>query len=88
MADACLRLPILGLQGDRLFVNLHPTIPLLIREAKCLTGLDVSVPIVAATLMGKQAHFDMIKDSMNVSWGYGGFKDQALGIMAFRVFRH
>lgn len=61
-----MRLPILALQGDRLYVNLHPTIPLLIREARCLIGLEVQVPIVAATLLAKKAHFDVIKDSLNV----------------------
>lgn len=67
VADLCLIQPILAIQGDRLFVNLHPTIPLLIREAKCNAKMDIQLPIVAATLLCKQVHFDTIQDSLNVS---------------------
>lgn len=79
-------MPILGLQGDKLFVNLHPTIPLLIREARYLIGIDAPVPIVARTLLGKQSHFDMIKDCMNVRVNVGvvAFKLNSLTII-FRV---
>lgn len=66
VADACLIQPVLALQTDRLFVNLHPTIPLLIREAQCLAKLDIELPIVAATLLCKQSHFHAIQDSLNV----------------------
>lgn len=66
VADACLVQPILALQNDRLYVNLHPTIPLLIREAKCLAKMDIELPIVAATLMAKQNHFNGIQDALNV----------------------
>lgn len=59
--------PILVLQNDKLVVNLHQTIPLLIREAKSLAKLDIELPIVAATLMVKQSHFHTIQDSLNVS---------------------
>lgn len=55
------------LLNDRLVVNLHQTIPLLIREAKSLAKLDIELPIVAATLMVKQSHFHTIQDSLNVS---------------------
>nr|XP_036233287.1 dynein heavy chain 5, axonemal isoform X1 [Bactrocera oleae] len=65
VADACLLQPLLALQGDRLFVNLHPTIPLLIREAKMLAKLNVELPIVAATLMSRQKYFTSIQDSLN-----------------------
>ncbi|XP_055923365.1 dynein axonemal heavy chain 5 isoform X2 [Eupeodes corollae] len=65
VADACLIQPVLCLQGERLFVNLHPTIPLLIREAKALAKLDVELPIVAATLMCRQNYFTTIQDSLN-----------------------
>lgn len=67
MADACLVQSVLALQNDKLYVNLHPTIPLLIREAKCLAKMDVELPIVAATLMSKQSHFNTIQDSLNVT---------------------
>lgn len=67
VADACLVQPILVLQNDKLVVNLHTTIPLLIREAKSLAKLDIELPIVAATLMVKQNHFHTIQDSLNVS---------------------
>uniref|UniRef100_A0A1B0GJY1 Putative dyneins heavy chain n=1 Tax=Lutzomyia longipalpis TaxID=7200 RepID=A0A1B0GJY1_LUTLO len=65
VADACLVQPILALQHDRLFVNLHSTIPLLIREAKCLAKMNIELPIVAATLLAKQNHFSTIQDSLN-----------------------
>lgn len=67
VADACLLQPLLSLQGDKLLVNLHPTIPLLIREAKMLAKLDIELPIVAATLMSRQQYFITIQDSLNVS---------------------
>lgn len=67
VADACLLQPLLCLQGDRLFVNLHPTIPLLIREAKMLARLKIELPIVAATLMSRHEYFLNIQDSLNVS---------------------
>ncbi|KAL9890241.1 LOW QUALITY PROTEIN: dynein axonemal heavy chain 1 [Glossina fuscipes fuscipes] len=65
VADACLVQPLLALQGDRLFVNLHPTISLLIREAKLLAKLKIELPIVAATLMCREEYFLSIQDSMN-----------------------
>uniref|UniRef100_A0A1B0GQ26 Dynein, axonemal, heavy chain 5 n=1 Tax=Phlebotomus papatasi TaxID=29031 RepID=A0A1B0GQ26_PHLPP len=65
VADACLIQPVLALQHDRLFVNLHSTIPLLIREAKCLAKMNIELPIVAATLLAKQNHFSTIQDSLN-----------------------
>lgn len=70
VADACLVQPILALQGDRLVVNLHPTIPLLIRESKCMAKMKIDLPIVAATLLCKQNHFNTIQDSLNVSHGH------------------
>lgn len=66
MADPGLLQPILALQGDRLVVNLHPTIPLLIRESKCMAKMNIEIPIVALTLLFKQNHFDTISDSLNV----------------------
>ena len=70
VADACLVQPILALQNDRLFVNLHSTIPLLIREAKCLAKMNIQLPIVAATLLSKQNYFNIILDSLNVCLFY------------------
>lgn len=67
VADLCLIQPVLAIQGDRLYVNLHPTIPLLIRESKCLAKMDIQLPIVSATLLCKQNHFISIQDSLNVS---------------------
>lgn len=66
VADVALLQPVLALQHDRLYVNLHPTIPLLIREATCLAKMDIELPIVAATLFTKQQHFYTIQDSLNV----------------------
>lgn len=67
VADPCLLQPVLALQGDKLIVNLHPTITLLIREAKCMAKMGIEIPIVAATLLCKQNHFYVIQDSLNVS---------------------
>lgn len=66
VADPCLLQPILAMQGDRLVVNLHPTIPLLIRESKCMAKMSIEIPIVAATLLFRQDYFDTISDSLNV----------------------
>lgn len=66
VADPSLIQPVLAMQNDRLFVNLHPTIPLLIREAKCLAKMNIELPIVAATLFARQQHFHTIQDSLNV----------------------
>lgn len=75
VADACLIQPVLAIQNDKLIVNLHPTIPLLIREAKCLSKMSIELPIVATTLLCKQHHFDTICDSMNVSFSRVLLKD-------------
>lgn len=72
VADACLIQPVLAIQNDKLIVNLHPTIPLLIREAKCLAKMGIDLPIVATTLLCKQHHFDTICDSMNVRRNFYG----------------
>lgn len=66
VADCALLQPVLAVQHDRLYVNLHPTIPLLIREATCLAKMNIELPIVAATLFTKQNHFYAIQDSLNV----------------------
>lgn len=66
VADVALTQPVLALQNGRLFVNLHPTIPLLIREVNCLAKLDIEIPIVAAILFSKEEHFHRIQDSLNV----------------------
>lgn len=57
----------MALERDRLVVNLHPTIPLLIRESKCMAKMDIEIPIVALTLLFRQDYFDTISDSLNVS---------------------
>lgn len=66
VADVALLQPVLALQHDRLVVNLHPTIPLLIREANCLAKMNIEIPIVAATLFAREHHFNRIQDSLNV----------------------
>lgn len=66
IADSCLLQPLLCLQNGRLFVNLDPLIPLLIRECKLLVKIKIKLPIVAATLMSRESHFLKIQDSMNV----------------------
>lgn len=67
VADASLLQPLLSIHGTRISVNLHITIPLLIREAFTLAKMDISSPIVAHTLLAKQNHFHQIQDSLNVN---------------------
>lgn len=51
-------------QQQRLKVNLHNTIPLLIRESDLMIKMDLPVPLVALTLYTKQDHFNIIQDAL------------------------
>nr|XP_022920640.1 dynein heavy chain 5, axonemal [Onthophagus taurus] len=64
--DHCLTRKLLMIcpELQRLVVNLHPTIPLLIRESDLMIKMDLPVPMVALTLYVKQDHFNLIKDSL------------------------
>ncbi|KAF5296158.1 hypothetical protein FQA39_LY12612 [Lamprigera yunnana] len=64
--DNCLKRPLIGIcQEQQAFkVNLHNSIPLLIREADILSKMDLPLPIVALTLYTKQDHFTLVKDSL------------------------
>ncbi|GJQ67798.1 hypothetical protein Trydic_g16579 [Trypoxylus dichotomus] len=64
--DDCLKrhLLIICAEQQKLTVNLHPTIPLLIREADLMIKMDLPVPMVALTLYVKQDHFTLVKDSL------------------------
>lgn len=42
--------------------------------------MDIELPVVAATLMSKQARFDMMKDSLNVN-----FINIVHSLMTFRI---
>lgn len=66
--DGCLKRNILIICPDqqKLTVNLHPTVPLLIRETDLLIKMDLPVPMVALTLYVKQDHFTQIRDSLQV----------------------
>ncbi|RZC39074.1 dynein heavy chain 5, axonemal [Asbolus verrucosus] len=64
--DNCLKRNLLAVcpEQQRLKVNLHPTIPLLIREADLMIKMDLPIPMVALTLYSKQEHFGLIKDHL------------------------
>lgn len=51
-------------EQQRLKVNLHNTIPLLIRESDLMVKMDLPVPMVALTLYTKQDHFFLIQDHL------------------------
>ncbi|KAF5305838.1 hypothetical protein FQR65_LT07577 [Abscondita terminalis] len=65
-ADNCLKKPLIAIcQEQQTFkVNLHNTIPLLIREADILSKMDLPLPMIALTLYTKQDHFTLIQDSL------------------------
>ncbi|XP_015833540.2 dynein axonemal heavy chain 5 isoform X3 [Tribolium castaneum] len=64
--DGCLKRHLLAVcpEQQRLKVNLHNTIPLLIRETDLMIKMDLPVPMVALTLYSKQEHFSLIKDHL------------------------
>lgn len=66
--DKCLKRPLLAVcsERQRLKVNLHHTIPLLIREADLMAKMDLPIPTIALTLYAKQSHFNLVRDSLQV----------------------
>ncbi|VEN47382.1 unnamed protein product, partial [Callosobruchus maculatus] len=66
--DHCLLRHLLAVNAEKqkLKVNLHPTIPLLIREAEIMIKMDLPLPIVALTLYAKNDYFFDVKDSLQV----------------------
>lgn len=66
--DKCLKRKLLAVcpEKQRLKVNLHHTIPLLIREADLMAKMDLPIPTIALTLYSKQSHFNLVKDSLQV----------------------
>ncbi|KAF7265346.1 hypothetical protein GWI33_021235 [Rhynchophorus ferrugineus] len=65
-ADRCLTKHLLAVcpEQQKLKVNLHTTIPLLIRETDLMIKMDLPVPMVALTLYAKQEHFSLVQDSL------------------------
>nr|XP_023020662.1 dynein heavy chain 5, axonemal [Leptinotarsa decemlineata] len=51
-------------EQQKLKVNIHHTIPLLIRESDLMIKMDLPVPMVALTLYTKQEHFSIVQDSL------------------------
>lgn len=66
--DKCLQRPLLAVcpEKQRLKVNLHHTIPLLIRESDLMAKMDLPIPTIALTLYAKQEHFTLVQDSLQV----------------------
>lgn len=53
-------------EKQRLKVNIHSTIPLLIREADLMAKMDLPLPMIALTLYAKRDHFSLVRDSLQV----------------------
>lgn len=64
--DNCLKRSLITLcpEQQRLRVNLHPTIPLLIRESDLMAKMSLPIPMVALTIFTKQDHFNLIQDTL------------------------
>lgn len=64
--DRCLKRSLIKLciEQQRLKVNLHPTIPLLIRESDLMAKMNLPIPMVALTLFSKQDHFNLVQDTL------------------------
>ncbi|KAG5886924.1 hypothetical protein JTB14_034200 [Gonioctena quinquepunctata] len=64
--DNCLLRNLLSVcpEKQKLKVNIHHTIPLLIRESDLMIKMDLPVPMVALTLYAKQEHFSIVQDSL------------------------
>lgn len=64
----CLKRPLIAICSEyhKLKVNLHFTIPLLIRESDLMAKMDLPLPMVALTLFTKQDHFTLVNDSLQV----------------------
>lgn len=54
-------------EQQKLKVNMHNTIPLLIRESDLMIKMDLPIPMVALSLYAKQEHFSLIQDSLQVN---------------------
>ncbi|CAG9857423.1 unnamed protein product [Phyllotreta striolata] len=62
--DVCLTRRLLAVDRDRLKVNVHPAVLLLIRESDLMAKMALPVPMVALTLLAKRDHFDVVRDSL------------------------
>lgn len=68
MIDDCLQKKLLAIDSEtgRLQVNLDFRIETLIREADCLSKMNVSLPPVTLTLLAKRDYFTLVSDSLQV----------------------
>lgn len=66
--DQCLlkNLLIICPEQQKLKVNLHMSIPLLIRESDLMIKMELPIPIVCLALYSKEERFGLIKDSLQV----------------------
>lgn len=64
--DNCLKRSLIAMcqEQQRLKVNLHPTIPLLIRESDLMAKMDLPIPMVALTIFAKQEHFNLVQGTL------------------------
>ncbi|XP_045464260.1 dynein axonemal heavy chain 5 [Harmonia axyridis] len=64
--DNCLKRKLLAVcpEQQKLKVNIHNSIPLLIRESDLMAKMSLPIPIVALTLYSKKDYFDLIQDSL------------------------
>lgn len=70
--DNCLLRNLLAVcpEQQKLKVNIHNTIPLLIREADLMMKMDLPIPMVALTLFAKRDHFSLVQDHLQVTKNY------------------
>lgn len=64
--DKCLKRKLLTIcsEKNKLKVNQHITIPLLIRESDLMLKMDLPVPVICFTLYNKREHFGFTHDSL------------------------
>ena len=67
-ADRSLQRHLLAICPERqkLKVNIHRFIPLLIRESDVMVKMNLPLPVVAQTLYVKQDYFNLLVDSLQV----------------------
>lgn len=70
--DNCLKRKLIAVcpEQQKLKVNMHNSIPLLIRESDLMAKMSLPIPIVALTLYSKEDYFATIQDSLQVVFKY------------------
>lgn len=69
MVEDCLNKNILEIceTTNKLRVNLDPRIMLLIREADCLSKMNIPIPVITEVVLSRKNYFIQVNDSFQVS---------------------